>query len=268
MHSAAPAPKLSRIRIYPIKSLEPVEVPSACIGPNGGLELDRAWALYASDGRWVNGKRTKAVDGIYAKFTPGLHSLTLSVRPGHAGPVPIQLNFPADTAGAEEWFTQYFGETVTVQYAEAGFPDDDQAPGPTIVSTASLEMVCDWFPGISMESARLRFRATLEFGRMQAFEEDRLFAAVPGDSLKFSIGEVNLEGSNPCARCPVPPRDPDTGEVTVDFQKRFADLRRANLPAWSPVARFDHFYKFSTNTRVPSSEIGKVIRVGDELTFS
>src|SRR5262249_25084107 len=32
---------------HPIKSLDAIEVSEARIGPNGGLEHDRAWALYA-----------------------------------------------------------------------------------------------------------------------------------------------------------------------------------------------------------------------------
>jgi len=49
------------------------------------------------------------------------------------------------------------------------------------------------------------------------------------------------------------------------FQKRFSELRRANLPAWSPKGRFDHFYRLATNTRVAPSESGKILRVGDSL---
>jgi len=35
-------PRLARIRIHPIKSLDPIEVAEARIGPSGGLERDRA----------------------------------------------------------------------------------------------------------------------------------------------------------------------------------------------------------------------------------
>ena len=67
-----PSPRLARIQLHPIKSLDPIEVREARIGPNGGLEHDRAWALYAQDGKWVNGKRTAAMHLIRAGYEPDL----------------------------------------------------------------------------------------------------------------------------------------------------------------------------------------------------
>jgi len=37
------------------------------------------------------------------------------------------------------------------------------------------------------------------------------------------------------------------------------------LPEWSPRERFDHFYRFSTNTRVASSQSNQLLRVGEML---
>ena len=69
-------------------------------------------------------------------------------------------------------------------------------------------------------------------------------------------------------RRPVPPRDPLTGAILDGFQKRFTQLRESTLPEWSPRERFDHFYRFSTNTRVASSESNKHLRVGDSLRLT
>ena len=332
-------PRLANIRLHPIKSLDPVFVNEARIGPNGGLELDRAWALYAADNRWVNGKRTAAMHLIRSEFAPDLRSVTLSV-PHDRRNIPTRtFAFPSDTDEAAEWFSVYFEQAVTVRYAREGQPDDGLAPGPTIVSTASLRAVCEWFPGLTVEEARRRFRATLEIDgaepaadaackdrnrsavaavfrppglepkgidprpaqraritderenlpashqsppseeggysngalhdALPAFWEDQLFAATDANVVRFKIGEVAFEGSNPCARCPVPTRDSFTG-IAADptFQKRFNELRRAQLPPWSPVDRFDHFYRLSTNTRVPGTEQGKLLRIGDAFNFA
>jgi MOSC domain-containing protein len=267
MPDAASAPRLSKIRLYPVKSLDPVEVSEAQIGPNGGLVHDRAWALYAADGQWIRGKRKSAIHRIRSRFEPDFHSFELSPPAERADIQAAKLAFPGDTAEAARWFTEYFAEPVSVRYAEGGFPDDNLASGPTIVSTASLEAVCAWFPGITLEQARLRFRANLEIGGVPAFWEDQLFASGTDGAVRFRVGEVGFEGSNPCARCVVPSRNALTGDSIPDFQKRFEELRRAHLPIWSPAARFDHFYRFAVNTRIPSSQLGKPLRLGDPLAF-
>jgi uncharacterized protein len=290
-------PRLANIRLHPIKSLDPVSVSEARIGPNGGLELDRAWALYSVDGRWVNGKRAAAMHLIRAVYAPDLSSVTLSV-PGDRRNVPaMTFGFPSDTEGAAEWFSMYFEQVVLVRYAREGFPDDGLAAGPTIISTASLRAVCEWFPGMTLDEARRRFRTTLEIdgadsvraglappgtpakiagdagrnggglGCLPAFWEDQLFAEDESNVVRFKIGDVAFEGSNPCARCPVPARDSFTGAADLGFQKRFTELRRANLPPWSPASRFDHFYRLATNTRVPSAEQGKLLHVGDAVVL-
>jgi len=258
-------PHLANIRIHPIKSLDPVDVQEARIGPGGGLEHDRAWALYAIDGQWVNGKRTAAIHLIRAAFAPDLSSVTLSV-PGDNRRIPTKsFAFPADTAAASQWFSIFFEQPITVRHSAEGFPDDNIANGPTIVSTASLQAVSDLFPGVSLDEVRQRFRTTLEIDGAPAFWEDHLFGEEERSAVRFRIGEVKFEGSNPCARCPVPPRNPRTGEIIPGFQKTFSDYRRSHIPAWSPEARFDHYYRLSSNTRVASSETGRILRVGDLL---
>jgi len=290
------AARLARIQLHPIKSLDPVEVAEARIGPGGGLELDRAWALYSVDGRWVNGKRTAAIHLIRAKYAADLKSVTLSV-PGDTRKIATTtFAFPGDTAAAEAWFSEYFEQKIIIRYSPEGFPDDTIANGPTIVSTASLQAVANLFPGMTAHEARLRFRTTLEIEAagaqesagassganfLPAFWEDRLFGEDERSVVRFRIGEVNFEGSNPCARCPVPPRNPHTGEITHGFQKIFSDYRRAHIrdgtaesrfdgshiATWTPEARFDHYYRFSTNTRVAPTEHGKFLRVGDKLAI-
>jgi uncharacterized protein YcbX len=292
------APRLAGIRLHPIKSLDPVSVAEARIGPGGGLELDRVWALYSVDGRWVNGKRTAAIHLIRASFAPDVSRVTLSV-PGDRRHIPARtFAFPGAAEDAAEWFSVYFEQQIIVRYAPEGLPDDTIAYGPTIVSTASLQRVAEWFPPLSVEQVRQRFRTTLEIdgdhraasnGKLPPFWEDHLFGAEERSVARFRIGEVQFEGSNPCARCPVPARDPQTGaefnvgrsSVVVpqhtapgssvprisSFQKRFSELRQTQLPPWAPIERFDHFYRLATNTRVASTEAGKLLRLGDPVVL-
>lgn len=140
--------------------------------------------------------------------------------------------------------------------ADIGFPDDTESPGPTFVTEASLAAVARGF-GFDMEVTRRRFRANIEIGGTEAFWEDRLYGRV------VSVGSVRIEAVNPCARCVVPSRDAVTGDVTAAFQKQFAELRRAQFPAGASTTLFNHYYRFTVNTRIAASEADKVIRVGD-----
>jgi uncharacterized protein YcbX len=280
-------PRLVGIRLHPVKSLDGVSVRETRIGPGGGLEHDRAWALYSVDGRWVNAKRTAAMHLIRAIYAPDLSSVTLAV-PGDRRNIPARtFPFPAGTEDAAEWFSVYFEQQILVRHSPEGFPDDNIANGPTIISTASLQAVADWFPGLSLDALRQRFRTTLEIdrgeiavsaasthpaakaasenGHLPAFWEDQLYGEDERSVVRFRIGEVNFEGSNPCARCPVPARDPQTAADLVGFQKRFSDLRRETLPPWAPASRFDHFYRLAVNTRVAPTETGKPLCLCDPL---
>jgi uncharacterized protein YcbX len=258
-------PRLAGIRLHPIKSLDPVSVGEARIGPNGGLELDRVWALYSVDGKWINGKRAPAIHLIRAEYASDISSVTVSAPTSPRKIKLAKFAFPAEHERAAKWFSEYFEQEVIVRYAREGFPDDGLVPGPTIVSTASLQTVSDWFPGISLNESRERFRATLEVDGVPAFWEDQLFGPDENYAVRFKIGEVAFEGSHPCARCPVPPRNPRTGEEILGFSRKFSDLRRNSIPPWTPEARFDHYYRLSTNTRVPSTEQGKSLRLGDPV---
>ena len=268
MTPASPVPRLARIQIHPIKSLDPVQVQETAIGPAGSLQFDRAWALYHLDGTLLAFSRTPALHRIRASYSPDFSSVTLQASPnGRQVPAAATFAFPGDTTGAAAWFSEYFKEPLMVRYDPNGRPDDLIANGPTILSTASLDTVCEWYPGLSIEEARLRFRATLEVDGVPPFWEDRLFGPELRSVIRFRIADVAFEGSYPCIRCPVPPRDPRTGEDMVGFQKTFVRRRRELLPDWSHADRFEHFYCLATNTRVASTEAGKPLRLGDTLTL-
>jgi uncharacterized protein YcbX len=261
-------PRLAGIRIYPIKSLDPVEIQTATVGPTGSLLFDRAWAVHALDGRIVSATGVSAMHLIRATYTADFSQVTLAV-PNHTQSIEAAtFAFPSDTEQAAAWFTKFLNQRVMVRHDPNGIPDDRIASGPTIISTASLDTVCEWFPDLTIAEARLRFRANLEIDGVPAFWEDQLFGEELRSVVRFRIGEVAFEGSYPCIRCPIPARNPLTGTETVGFQKRFSQLRRAQLPSWSHADRFEHFYCLATNTRIASTESGKNLGVGDILTTS
>lgn len=262
-------PRLADIRLHPIKSLDGVSVSESRIGPAGGLELDRVWALYSTEGKCINGKSSAAIQVIRATFAPDISAVTLSVSGAHRHVTPREFAFPGDAAAAGEWFSRYFDQEVLVRYAPEGMPDDTDRNGPMVISTASLETVCEWFPDMNLEESRRRFRAPLEIDGVAAFWEDHLFGVYESNPVPFTIGEVQFEGTNPCPRCAVPARDSQTGIDVTGFQKRFTDLRRAQYPSWASTPdRIKHFYHLGVNTLVAPTEVGKLLRVGDAVRMT
>jgi uncharacterized protein YcbX len=253
---------LAGIRVFPIKALDALVLHECALLPGGALAGDRRFAMLDADGNCVNGKRHPGVHAIRARYSLTADAVVLSApdRPERAFPLA------GDLAPLEDWLAGALGQPIRLgRDDERGFPDDRKASGPTVVSTASLEEVARWFPEIALESVRRRFRANLEIAGVPPFWEDRLFGAAD-TTVSFRIGGAVLAGSNPCARCAVPPRDPDTGEILGGFQRRFSDRRRETLPAWADASRFDHFYRFTVNTVAPGHGV-RMLRTGDPVTL-
>lgn len=253
---------LSRIDLFPIKSLDGVSVAAARINPNGILEHDRVFAILDATGSYVNGKRTDRVHLIRTAFAEDYREASFWIQ----GETRRQ-NFVLDEPAAiNRWLGDFFGFAVQfVCEPASGFPDDRAAPGPTIVARESLQEVVRWFPELTCEEARRRFRTNLELSGAEAFWEDRLFGA-PHELKGFRIGNVSFLGHNPCQRCVVPSRNAETGNQSPPgFQKRFMALRKEKLPSWTNSERFNHYYRFAVNTSIPGSEAGKILHVGDAV---
>lgn len=260
---------LGRIWIYPIKSLPGVEVAQARILPAGNLEHDREFALVDGDGRFMNAKRTAEIHRIRATWDLASRQVSLAERVDVTGQPSTESTFHLDQDRTEisDWFSAFFEMPLTlIHQADGGFPDDTESPGPTVVSTASLQAVAGWFPELDTDELRYRFRANLELAGGEPFAEDLLVA---GDDqpVPFQVGEAMLFGTNPCQRCVVPTRSPITGAVWPGFQKQFANRRQAEFTLPSKRGRFDHFYRLSVNTKVRHSE-PQVVRVGDSVRLA
>ena len=257
-------PHVARLFIYPIKSLDRVECDRVTILKSGALKGDRTWAIVDLDGNFVNGKRHQKIHALRSQFDLTTNNLTLQVRGTNQ---PETFNLVESPSAVCDWLEKYFGFRVKIeQNLDLGFPDDTVSPGATIVSTATLETVAKWYPKLDTEDIRRRFRANIEIAGVPAFWEDRLFAK-PDIEVKFQIGNVEFMGVNPCQRCVVVTRDPQTGIKYPKFQKTFVEKRKETLPEWTERSRFNHFFRLAVNTRLSPIEIGKTIHIGDLLNL-
>jgi uncharacterized protein YcbX len=255
------SPYLSRITLYPFKSLDGQDVEEAVVLRDAGLRHDREYCLLDESGAALNTKRLgAALLRIRSEVHVGFGEITL--RDGSGEEV---FSLERDRKKLEQWFSAHLGQKITLAHdAERGFPDDTDASGPTLISTATLAEVGGWF-GLDVDETRRRFRPNLEIDGVPAFWEDRLYGP-PGETIPFRIGEVAFEGVNPCARCTAPSHDSRSGEILEpQFARLFAEKRRATLPEWADKSRFDHFYRLSLNTRIPGNEAGKELHLSDEL---
>jgi uncharacterized protein YcbX len=257
-------PYVSKLFIYPIKSLDRVSLEKITVLKSGALSRDREFAIFDRSGHFVNGKRNSQVHAIRSQFNLDSNTVSLQLQGTDRKDI---FHLERERKALESWLGEYFGFPLEVrQNLETGFHDDTVSPGPTIISTATLEAIASWYPGLTVEEVRLRFRPNIEISDVPAFWEDRLFTTAE-KVINFQIGNVRFTGINPCQRFVVITRDPNTGEAYPNFQKTFVTKRRETLPQWAERSRFNHFYRLAINTRLPVTEAGKIIRLGDQLKF-
>ena len=238
------------------------------------------------DGRVVNAKRSAVLAAIRAEFVLSERLVTLGVDPAalSAAALPAadlerlrclareSFQLVPGQAGPCGWLTEAVGYGVLLQErADGGFPDDRDAPGPTVVSTATLAEVARWF-SFDLDECRRRFRTNLEVGGTDAFWEDTLASpARPAPSLfdlppdlpadpyadlpppeprAFSIGPVTFRATNVCRRCVVPGRDSRTAAATAHFRDAFEARRGRGLRDDVDAGAWSTLYRLAVNTRL------------------
>ncbi|WP_435101334.1 MOSC domain-containing protein [Halarchaeum sp. P4] len=250
--------QVERLRVYPVKGLDGIDVESAAVLDGGTLEHDREFALFDTGEEVINGKRTDRVHGLDVDFGPNRSEVQVETTDGERR----QFDLEGDREAAADWFGDYFGTELTMRRdTELGFVDR-RGMGPSVISTATIETVASWFDDVTPESARRRLRANIEISGVPAFWEDRF---VGSDAPGFEIDGVRFEGVTPCGRCVVPQRDPDTGEPIPEFREEFIRKRQNTFPEWADVEAFDHYYTLMIITRVREADRGRTLSVGDDV---
>ncbi|MEP7232663.1 MAG: MOSC N-terminal beta barrel domain-containing protein [Ginsengibacter sp.] len=255
-------PVLSRITIYPVKSLDGISVDKVTISEGGCLLHDREYAMTDEKGHFINGKSNSLVHSLRSFYD--LENETIALRPTDKESW-AHFNLQKDKSAIQLYLSYYFGEKIfLVQNRTGRFLDIPDISGATILSTSTLQEVSGWFNITDLDETRRRLRATIEIENVPSFWEDHLFSK-EGTGIEFKIGDVTMFGMQPRERCVVPTRNPETGEVTHAFPKSFAKQRASTLPQWSALANYRHYYYLSVDCNIPSTEIGKTIQIGEEI---
>jgi len=255
-------PLVSKITIYPLKSFDGIDLEFCDVLASGALKHDRQLALVDSNGKYFNAKNYPEVHRFESQFHRDWFSMVISL------PTQSAMEFfdlRSDGSRLVDWIKQFHPQVSELEENTlAGLPDDRDANGPTIISSSTLEVVASWFDDMTIHDLRRRLRPNIEVDGVPAFWEDRLF----DNQLPFSIGNVQFNGTNPCQRCVVPTRCPDSGQVLPDFTAIIRENRLKHFPEWSDSSRFDHYYKLATNTKLADNCMGGNISLGDEIVLA
>ncbi len=255
-------PIVNRITIYPVKSLDGVSLLKAQIGNGGCLMHDREYAIVDIKGKFVKGKNNDLIYLLRSKIDFENEIISFRYEPEDGW---SSFHLHKDQSAINEFLSQFFKMPVTlIRNTEGEFLDIPVQSGVTVLSQASLEKIGTWFNDMNLQETRKRFRASIEITGAPAFWEDQLFLE-EGTAIEFTIGEVTFYGISPRARCVVPTRHPQTGEVIHGFPKIFAQQRTKTLPTWSTLTDYGHAYYLSVDCYIPPAEFGKWIAVGNEI---
>jgi uncharacterized protein YcbX len=257
-------PTLSRITIYPIKSLDGISLQRAMISEGGCLLHDREYAITDASGNFIIGKTNPLVHTLRSDIN--FETETVSFRRQNET-TWNHFHLQKDQPQIEVYLSHYFGVPIRFNKNSTGrFLDIPDISGVTILSTSTLQSVSQWYPDMPVDETRKRFRATIEIEGVEAFWEDHLFSK-EGIGIEFKAGDVTMFGMSPRARCVVPTRNPETGEVTPAFPKTFARHRAESQPEWSTLNDYGHHYFLTVNCYIPATEVGKYIEVGDRISI-
>jgi len=253
---------ISKLRIYPVKSLGHIELEEAEVGIHS-LKNDRLFAMVDDFGRYVNGKRTNMVNQLQSEYDLPNETIWLSDKNGGE---PIAFELRVGNEQLDAYLSDFFDISLHLVQSEQGeLMDIPLQSSLTVVSKASLESLQKDIEEYSLENMRLRFRSNVELEGIDAFWEEKLFYK-PGFGVRFKMGEVEMIGVSPRARCNVPPQNPETGEMDRAFAKNMMKSRKGTLSDSSNLSDFGNsLYYLTVNVYLPKTELGKQLSFRDEV---
>lgn len=219
--------QISALAIYPVKSLGPVALDQAEVGPRG-LAGDRRWMIVDADGRFVTRREVPALARIGIRLSEGGYSLCAPEGEAHlpasiTGGAPTPVTVWRDTVpalvvdnDASRLISQVAGRALRLAY----MPEEThRTVNPAHARADEIVSFADACPIlVTSEASLAALNATLETPvKMARFRANIVLAGVDRawaerDWAGISIGSLPLRFTKPCSRCIVITQAPDTGE--------------------------------------------------------
>ncbi|WP_324918242.1 MOSC domain-containing protein [Ramlibacter sp.] len=273
------AARIARLFVYPVKSCAGIELTEAVLTATG-LDLDRAWMVVDEEGTFVSQRelprmalvRTQLKGSEVVLRAPGMLSLHLAVDEVE-GPARVrvwddELDAYDMGAVASQWFSDFLGRRLRLVRF-----DPEQRRLSSLKWTGGVEapnQFADAFPllvaseaslaGLNERLARAghapvgmeRFRPNIVLAGVEAHDEDRV------DVLRIEADRpVAIRPVKPCARCPIPNIDPQSGEPSPEVLD--------TLQGYRSDPRVGGAVTFAMNAIVLEGE-DAVLRVGQAVT--
>ena len=238
--------KLSRLFVYPVKSLAGIELTEAEVDAFG-IVNDRRWLVVDENGEFFTQRdyprmaliQPRVVDGGLRLSTPGMSVLNVEVPTGCERTVRIWDDVvSAYDAGApaREWISAFLGRPAGLVYMpDSTFRrvDPRYSPDERRVSFA------DAYPFliISQESMdELNRRMDKPLG-IERFRPNIVIegAAEPHAEdtwTRIRVGSLDFDLVKPCARCAIPTVDPLTAETGKEPTRTLATYRKHDGKVW------------------------------------
>lgn len=217
-------PVISRLTIFPVKSLDGMDVREAVVEPRG-FRGDRRFMIVDSEGKFITRRECHAMAMIRARIEgdevvlerAGAASLTCALEDSDRRPMAVEVwrsSVHAERVGgeADRWLTEALGRPVVL----VGMPDSSTRPvNPAYDRGADEVSFADGYPYMILSEESLadlngrlddpipmdRFRPNITVsGVEEPYAEDRW--------QRFRLGSVTFEGVKPCARCVMTTVDP------------------------------------------------------------
>jgi uncharacterized protein YcbX len=218
--------QVNRLFIYPIKSLGGVEVTSARVSDRGFV-YDRRWMLVDNNNRFLSQREFAHMallkvsigeNGLLVRHSISRKQTAIPFNPQtdeYDEFVIWDDTCMGQYVGAE--FDRWFSEILQIECRLVYMPDDShRVVDPHYVPERRITSFSDAYPFLLLGQASLddlnsrlevaipvnRFRPNIVFTGGEAYAEDTM--------ARFTIGNVEFNGSKLCARCNIPTIDQDT----------------------------------------------------------